>query len=110
MQRWTGALAIAVLSGIILGLFIRLPYAEARGGNCAAKLVDNSYDCTLKENDNPPQTDCLEFLTGGTSQYFDLILDTGDWGCACDPTGSPNSPSFDNSSTPLSARQPSKLS
>ena|SRR5208337_3936334 len=65
---------------------------------CEAKLVGNSYDCTYVNNSGPG-TECLEFVTGGTSIYFDAIYNgTADFGCGCDSKGSLKSPSFDASS------------
>ncbi len=96
MRKSTG-LGVVALSAIVMALFANLSSAEARG-NCEAKLVGNSYDCAYVNNSGPG-TECLEFVTGGTSIYFDGIYDgTVDFGCGCDSKGSLNSPSFDASS------------
>ena len=86
MGRSTGLVVVAVFSAIVMGLFANSPSAEA-GGNCQAKLVGKSYDCSFNDNDSGPFTECWDFFTGGDSQYFDL--DNGeDYGCACDASGS----------------------
>src|SRR5260370_26416905 len=95
MGRSSGLVTVAVCSAILVGLFANLPSAEAKS-SCQAKLVDNSYDCTFNDNNFPPFSDCYEFVTGGASQYFDLFSGGGDWGCACDASGSSN---FDSSSS-----------
>lgn len=87
MGRSTGLVVAAVFSAIVMGLFANSPSAEA-GGNCQAKLVDKSYDCSFNDNDFAPFTQCWEFYTGGDSQYFDLDNGVGDYGCACDASGS----------------------
>jgi hypothetical protein len=81
-----------VLSAVTV-LLANVWSAEAGPGNCEAKLADHSYDCNFKDNDFPPFSDCLEFVTGGVSQYFDGVLGPTDFGCACNASGS----SFDKS-------------
>lgn len=96
MSRSTG-FGVVALSAIVMALFANLSSAEA-GGNCEAKLVGNSYDCKYV-NGGGPGTECLEFVTGGISIYFDAIYDGSvDFGCGCDSKGSVKSPSFDASS------------
>src|SRR5580700_5335721 len=93
MKRSANFLTVLMLSAVVI-LVANLSSAEA-GGNCQAKLVDKSYDCNFTDNDFPPFSDCLVFATGGVSQYFDGLLGSTDYGCACDPKGS----SFDKSSS-----------
>ena len=95
MGRSSFLLSAAVCSAILVGLFANSPIAEAKG-SCQAKLVDNSYDCTFKDNDFPPFTECWNFFTGDVSQYFDMD-NNDDYGCGCDAKGSSNAPSFNNS-------------
>jgi hypothetical protein len=97
MGRSTGLVAVAVFSAIVMGMFANSTSAEAKG-NCQAALVGKSYNCSFTDNDFPPFQECWGFFTGGVSRYFDLNNGVDDYGCACDPTGSSNSPSFDNSS------------
>lgn len=85
-----------VCSAIVTGLLASSPSAKA-GGNCEAKLVSKSYDCSFSDNDFPPFTECWSFFTGGASQYFDLDNGFDDYGCACNPAGSTNTALFDNS-------------
>ena len=98
MHRSAGFVVVAGFSAIVMVLFANSSYAE-RNRNCEAKIVNNSYDCTFEDNDFPAFTDCFEFVTGGTSQNFDLLDVTFDYGCACDATGSSDSPSFNHSSS-----------
>jgi len=87
----------AVCSVFLMGLFAITPSAVA-SGNCQAKLVGKSFACNLKLSNGPPTTDCFEFTSGGTSQNFNFFDDTiGNFGCACDTTGSVKSPKFDGS-------------
>jgi hypothetical protein len=83
MRRSVSFLTVLVLSAVMV-LLANWSSAEA-GGNCQGKLVGNSYDCNFKDNDFPPSSDCLEFTTGG--QYFDAVLGTAHYGCACDVAG-----------------------
>jgi hypothetical protein len=103
MRQSASFSAVLMLSALVTGLLGNLSPAEAGGGNCQARLVGNSYNCTAKETTMPsPQTFCAEFETGGTSANFDLLVVssiTTDLGCACDTTGSYSSPSFDTSSS-----------
>ncbi len=89
---------IATYSALLMGLLASSPSAVA-GGSCQAKLVGKSFACNLSLSNGPPTTDCFEFTTGGTSQNFNFFDDTfGNFGCACDTTGSFKSPKFDGSS------------
>ena len=94
MKRSASFLTVLVLSAVAV-LLANWSSAEAGGGNCEGKLVSKSYDCNFTDNDFPPYSFCLEFGTGGASRYFDVVLGSADYGCACDPTGS----SFDESSS-----------
>ena len=98
MRKSTGLLAVAMFSAVVMVLFANSPSAEAKG-NCQAKLLQNSYNCSFVDNDFPPFTECWDFFTGGLSQYFDLDNSVEDYGCACDPAGKFNSAVFDNSSS-----------
>ena len=86
MGRSSGLVVVAVFSAIVMGLFANSPSAQA-GGNCQAKLVGKSYDCSINDNDYPSFTQCWDFFTGGDSQYFDLNNGQTDFGCACDASG-----------------------
>jgi len=97
MGRSASLLVMAMCSAFLMGLLASSPSAAA-GGNCQAKLVDKSFACTVKISNGPAMTDCFEFTSGGVSQHFDFFDATGDFGCACDTTGSFNSPKFDGSS------------
>jgi len=97
MRRSTSFLTILMLSAVVTVLLANLSSAEAKGGNCQAKLAGNSYECNLKYSAGPPATDCFEFRTGGISANFTLTNGTGELGCTCATTGSFTSPSFDSS-------------
>jgi hypothetical protein len=99
MRKSGGLVAVAVFSAIVMVvLFANSPSAEAKG-NCQAKLLESSYNCSFVDNDFAPFTECWDFFTGGTSQYFDLDNSVEDYGCACDPSGNLNRAVFDNSSS-----------
>jgi hypothetical protein len=92
MKRATGLITLLISSAFAIGLFANSPTAVA-SGNCGAKLLDKSYDCSLTDNEFGPSTQCWNFFSGGDSQYFDM--DNGDdYGCGCDASGSSN---FDHS-------------
>lgn len=95
MRQISGLVAAAFVSAIVMVLFASSAQAK---GNCQAKLVGNSYNCSFVDNDFPPFTECWDFFTGGVSQYFDLA-NGSDYGCACEPSGKLNSAVFDNSSS-----------
>lgn len=103
MRRSTSFLAVLMFSGVGTFLLANLSSAQAGGGNCQAKLVGKAYNCTLEQPTMPPQAACFEFVTGGLSANFDLVIAPGgvDLGCACDATGSFKSPSYDGSSSPF---------
>jgi hypothetical protein len=91
----------AVITGLAFAMgFVGITSSAQAGGNCQAKLVGKSYDCNEKYSYSTADTGCYEFVTGGISDNFDLIIDGGaDYGCACDTKGSFKSPSFDSSSS-----------
>ena len=97
MSRSTGLMVVAVFSVLAMVLLANSPSAEA-SGNCEGKLFGNSYDCSFKDNHTGSLSDCFEFGNLGISEFFDLLSNSASWGCACNPTGSVNSPSFDSSS------------
>jgi|HubBroStandDraft_4_1064222.scaffolds.fasta_scaffold197234_2 hypothetical protein len=102
MRGSASFLTVLMFSVVVTFQVANLSSAEAKGGNCEAKLVGNSYDCTLNEPPNPPVPFCAEFETGGISVNFDLFListGTSDLGCVCDTTGSFKSPKIDGSSS-----------
>jgi hypothetical protein len=101
MHKLVRLLMVATTLAFVAGVVGNPTSAQAGGGgNCQAKLVGKSYDCSAKYSNLPPTSDCFEFISGGVSQDFDLVID-GDveYGCSCDTTGSFNSPSFDSSPT-----------
>jgi hypothetical protein len=70
--------------------------------SCQAKLSNNAYDCTVARSFSGPFSDCFQFISpGSVSGHFDLIPAGlgATLGCACDPTGSVNSPTFNASSS-----------
>jgi hypothetical protein len=87
----------------VTGLFANS--AEA-SGNCEAKLVDKSYDCSFTDNTVPPSKNCAEFFTGGSSKFFDLNYAAFDWGCACDAKAVPIRRCSTVLRAPLSAQTP----
>jgi hypothetical protein len=99
MKRSASFLPVLMFSVVVTVLLANLSPAEAAGGNCQGKLVGNSYDCNEKYSDSSSDTECYKFETGGVSQNFDIFIGFADYGCACDTTGSFNSPSFDRSSS-----------
>src|SRR5271170_2682098 len=102
MKRSASVLAVLMFSLVVTFLLANLSSAMAGGGNCQAKLVGKSYNCSSKQEGEPESTFCAEFVTGGKSVDFDILLlfndGSEDLGCTCDTTGSFSSPSFDNSS------------
>jgi hypothetical protein len=99
MTRSTGLMTVAVFSSLAMVLFANSRSAEA-AGNCQDKLVGNSYDCNVADNQTPKFTECFSFQTGVISQYFDLDINSVlTLGCACYAKGSSKSPSFNSSST-----------
>ena len=77
-----------------------------QGGTCQDRLVGNSYDCTYEFNFGQSgvgggviaKHNCVEFVTGGLSENFDLVGVDGslasEFGCACETTGGLKSPSL----------------
>jgi|ERR1700722_7378507 len=92
MKRGVSFLTVLVLSAVTVVL--ANAWSAEAGGTCEGKLLNNSYDCNFNDNVFGPSSDCLEFGTGGVSQFFDGVLGTADYGCACDVAGG----SFDRSS------------
>jgi hypothetical protein len=86
--------ALVTLSAFVTILLWAPSFAE--GGSCQGKLVGNSYDCSytfvIVGGAVTSKGDCVEFVTGGLSQNFDLVGEVGnlpsDYGCACENTGS----------------------
>ncbi len=99
MRRSASFLAVLMFSAVVTTLLADMSPAEAKGGNCQAKLVGNSYDCKVKASQGNTEPVCFKFESGGISMDFDLLISTDDFGCACDTTGSYDSPSFDSSSS-----------
>ena len=77
------------------------PGVAFAGGTCDAKLVGNSYDCTISFQTGEggavlgteTRNNCFEFITGGLSNNFDLVgsgLPSNDLGCECEVTSSIN--------------------
>lgn len=100
MRRSASFLAVLMFSAVVTVLLASSRSAEAGGGNCQEKLEGKSFMCTLKQStSSTPLTKCFEFVTGGISANFDLVVDGDHSGCVCDTTGSYKSPSFDSSSS-----------
>jgi hypothetical protein len=99
MRRSASFLSLAVLSVFVTVLLCTSASAEpgiVHQRTCQDELVGNSYDCNfaffivggvVRANGN-----CVEFVTGGLSQNFDLVGEVtsgaSDYGCACEITGS----------------------
>jgi hypothetical protein len=99
MRRSASLQIVTMSSAFVLGLLANSSCAEAKGGNCQAKLAGNSYDCAYKFSNGTDGADCLDFYTMGDSQNFDVDTNSFDsFGCACRATGSFKSPAFDASS------------
>jgi hypothetical protein len=100
MRRSASLQIVMMSSAFVLGLLANSSCAEAKGGNCQAKLAGNSYDCAYKYSNGTDAADCLDFYTMGYSQNFDVDTNSFDsFGCACRATGSFKSPAFDESSS-----------
>jgi hypothetical protein len=92
--------ALVALSAFVTVLLCAPSFAEGR--SCEGKLVGNSYDCSyafvIVGGAIISKGDCMEFVTGGLSQNFDLVGQVGglpsDYGCACENTGSFRSPDY----------------
>jgi hypothetical protein len=85
--------AFAVFLSALLG-----SSTVAVAGNCQAKLLANFWECTYNFSDGETVGDCLDFSSSGFANDFDLTSSNfGNFVCACDATGSFNSPKFDSS-------------
>ena len=79
---------LVLLAGVLL-----CTSSKSSGGTCQNKLVGNSYDCSYAINSGQSGSgfgtitkhNCVEFVTGGLSENFDLVgsVPTSDLGCAC---------------------------
>ncbi len=99
MKRSASFLAVLMFFAVVAVLLANSPSAEA-GENCQDKLVGKAYNCDFKFSNETSTTYCLEFVTGGSSSNFDLLIGlSGDFGCACQATGSFKSPKFDASAS-----------
>lgn len=92
----------SLIAALVVMVFICKSPGVAFAGTCDAKLVGNSYDCTILmesgETGAGPVvvvSQCIEFVTGGLSNNFDLIsngvgiaLLSGTYGCECEKTSS----------------------
>src|SRR5271155_5748845 len=106
MRRST-SLRIAIMSTLAVS-FLGVSFSASAGGDCMAKLVGHSYNCTYTDNEGNTGTECVAFSTGGTSTYFDAVYDgSTDYGCACDASGSLDSAKFDASSDIYECSEPS---
>ena len=100
IRRSASFQASVALSAFVTILLCAPSFAE--GGSCQGKLVGNSYDCSytfvIVGGAVRSKGDCMEFVTGGLSQNFDLVGQVGglpsDYGCACENTGSFRSPDY----------------
>jgi hypothetical protein len=99
MKRSAIFLAVLMFSALVTVLLANFSPAEAGGGNCQSKLVGKSFDCNAKDSQGGTGSACIKFESGGISKNFDLLISGDDFGCACDTTGSFNSPSFNASSS-----------
>jgi len=105
MRRSASFPALVMLCAFAIVLIGNSSFAESPRGTCQDKLVGNSYDCiyTFFSGDYgfTDKSVCIEFVTGGLSQNFDLVGVLGslssDYGCACEKKGSFRAPSFDAS-------------
>jgi len=106
MRRSASFLALVMLSAPATVLLPNSSFAEfSHSRDCQDKLVGNSYECTYTfffgNAGAVTHNNCLEFVTGGLSQNFDLVGVDGslasDYGCACEEIGSFKSPSTKSS-------------
>jgi hypothetical protein len=92
-----------LFAGVIFSAFVMALLANSfsalASGNCKFKLVGKSYNCQSNEEGSGSSSFTTTFETGGLSMNFDMHFGGGDYGCACEATGSVNSPSFDRSSS-----------
>ena len=86
-----------LVSGFAMAL-LASSLSEA-AGNCQSKLVGNSYTCSAADQLFGDQTYTFAFETGGFSQNFDLFIDSAEYGCSCNTTGSVASPKYNHSSS-----------
>lgn len=96
MTRSARFLALTSFFAFVMGLLADPPSSVA-SGNCQARLVGNSYDCSLKVSDIGQQTNCVEFAHGEISTNFDLVIPGVQLGCSCLAKGSFKSASLDAS-------------
>lgn len=89
---FTGAIVCAFLTALLAGSF------SAEAENCQSKLVGKSFNCSAFDQAGGEQTFTFEFETGGLSQNFDLFINSAEYGCSCNATGSVQSPKFNASS------------
>jgi len=82
---------------VLVAALLLFTSSKSSGGTCQNKLVGNSYDCSYAINSGQSGSgsgtitkhNCVEFVTGGLSENFDLVgsVPTSDLGCACQTTG-----------------------
>lgn len=89
---FAGAIVCAFVTALLAGSF------SAEAENCQSKLVGKSFSCTATDQNIGEQSFTFEFETGGFSQNFDLFVDSAEYGCSCNATGSVQSPKFNASS------------
>ncbi len=91
-----------VFAAVIVAAFLMLltnSFSAEAAGSCQSKLVGNSYSCSVSDEELGTETLTFEFETGGLSKDFDMFDGTGEYGCACNSSGSVTSPKFDSSSS-----------
>jgi hypothetical protein len=98
MRRSASFLALVIFSAFATVLLCNPSFAEfVHSRDCQDKLVGNSYKCTYTfffgNAGAVTHNNCVEFITGGLSQNFDLVSNDGSLGCACEELGSFKSPS-----------------
>ncbi len=97
-MRSSTSLWVAIFSIFALSL---LAVSSANAvSNCQDKLIGKSYTCEMNEEGGVEETITFEFVTGGLSEDFDLVIEPAThYGCVCESKGSVNNPSYDSSSS-----------
>jgi hypothetical protein len=97
MMRYASFPGFLMCLVVVASLLAGSLSADAKG-NCQANLVGKSYNCNFVDSNTAPFSYCVNFVTGGVSKEFDMVVDGAtDYGCACQSKGSFKSPSYDTS-------------
>jgi hypothetical protein len=91
-----------LFGGVVVSGFVMVLLASSlseAAGNCQSKLLGKTYNCTVEDQDFGEDAFTFVFKTGGFSRNFDLFIDSAEYGCSCNTTGSVGSPKFNSSSS-----------